>query len=182
MSESVLVIGSIVVDLPMILPRHPLTGETLKVSSPGMNLGGKAVNQGLQSQLCGANVQLVGKIGRDSFGEWVLAELTHYGLRTDSISRSNSAATSCAVPIIEPGNQYILHVPGANADLTEQDVVQSVVRNTSRILLLQGEIPPSSSLAAARLIHQRGGIVICDPAPTTGMSPELLSEADILTP
>ncbi len=182
MKPAIAVIGSIVIDLPMLLPRPAIVGETLKVQSPGPNLGGKAVNQALQALQCGSAPTLIGKVGRDVFGQWAQDELSRWHLDPRGI-RISSAPTSWAVPIIAPGGQYILHVAGANADVSEEDVTAShPLWDQARFLLVQGEIPDTASRRAAVLMHDQGGLVICDPAPVEGMSPELLRLADILTP
>ncbi|MCL5972129.1 MAG: ribokinase [Firmicutes bacterium] len=182
MQPTIAVIGSIVIDFPLILPRPAISGETLKVETPGMNLGGKAVNQGLQALLCGVSPLLVGKVGHDVFGEWARSELAHYHLRTDAV-RTAASSTSWAVPIIESSTQYILHVAGANAAMTPEDITDShPLWEEARWLLVQGEIPSEASLRAAQLMHRQHGQVICDPAPADSMTPELLRAADILTP
>jgi ribokinase len=182
MKPAIAVIGSIVIDFPLVLPRPAVSGETLKVQSPGLNLGGKAVNQGLQALLCGVPPALIGKVGRDIFGEWARTELTRYHFDLHGISASR-ASTSWAVPIIEPNNQYILHVAGANAEVTAGDIAPShPLWDQPRVLLVQGEIPAAASVRAGDLMHGQHGLVICDPAPAGSMTPELLHTADILTP
>ena len=87
------------------------------------------------------------------------------------------------MPVIESANQYILHVAGANADVTPEDVMFShFLWEHAKILLVQGEIPAAASIQAAILMHRQDGLVICDPAPADSMTPELLPAADILTP
>ncbi|MCY0880692.1 MAG: PfkB family carbohydrate kinase, partial [Firmicutes bacterium] len=49
-------------------------------------------------------------------------------------------------------------------------------------LLVQGEIPAEVSLYAMRQMHRRQGLVICDPAPASGITEEMLDEADVVTP
>lgn len=182
MTQTIAVIGSIVVDLPLILPRPAISGETLKVRSPGLNLGGKAVNQGLQALICGAQPVLVGTVGQDALADWVRSELARFRLSAAGVGTAD-APTSCAVPIIEASNQYILHVPGANAHVTPADIDAShPLWKDSRWLLVQGEIPAEASARAAELMHQQQGTVICDPAPAGSMTPELLRQADVLTP
>ncbi|WP_020375306.1 ribokinase [Sulfobacillus thermosulfidooxidans] len=180
-TPKIVVIGSIVVDLPLTLPRDPILGETLLVDSIGLTLGGKAINQGLQAALCDEPVLVIGKVGEDILGHWVIDQMIDKGLDTQGIL--HSGITSCAVPIILPNAQYILQVPGANKFVTPDDIheTQELWEN-AEILLLQGEIPPMASLTAAQVAKKRNMLVICDPAPATAITDELLKWVDVLTP
>ncbi len=182
MSPSVVVVGSIVIDLPVWLARAPQNGETLKVASEGMFLGGKAVNQAVQAHNLGENPLVVGKVGGDSLGMWAKEALTAHGISVDAIAASH-LPTSYAIPVIEPDRQYILHVAGANANLTESDVRQTMPQWTgARALLVQGEVPAAASVTAMRYMRSLRGLVVCDPAPVDGISEDMLSLADVLTP
>ena len=50
------------------------------------------------------------------------------------------------------------------------------------VLLLQLEIPPKVSIAAARFANEKGVTVIWDTAPVDGMSSDVYLTADIVTP
>ncbi|WP_053959834.1 ribokinase [Sulfobacillus thermosulfidooxidans] len=180
-TPKIVVIGSIVVDLPLSLPRDPVLGETLLVDSIGLTLGGKAINQGLQAALCDEPVIIIGKVGEDILGHWVIDQMIQKGLDTQGIL--HSGITSCAVPVILPNAQYILQVPGANRFVTPEDILltQDLWEN-AEILLLQGEIPIEASLTAAQIAKNRHMLVICDPAPATAITDELLKWVDVLTP
>jgi ribokinase len=85
--------------------------------------------------------------------------------------------------MILPDSQYILHIPGANQLLTPEDIESTQdLWTAGKILLIQGEIPVSASIRAAQVAKRRGMVVICDPAPATVMTDQLLQLADILTP
>ena len=180
-APDIVVVGSIVADIPVTLPRDPMIGETLPVESIGLTLGGKAVNQGLQALKLGEAVLIIGKVGEDVLGTWVFDQFTKRGLDTRGLLQAGM--TSCAIPMILPDSQYILHIPGANQLLTPEDIESTQdLWTAGKILLIQGEIPVSASIRAAQVAKRRGMVVICDPAPATVMTDQLLQLADILTP
>ena len=67
--KKVAVFGSFVVDLMARSPRLPVPGETVKGSVFKMGPGGKGFNQGVAAHKAGADVTMISKVGRDSFGE-----------------------------------------------------------------------------------------------------------------
>lgn len=165
----------------MTLPRDPIVGETLRVESIGLTLGGKAVNQGLQTAQLDDPVLIVGEVGEDILGAWALEQLLKRGFDMRGILQEGM--TSCAVPVILPASQYILHVPGANQLLTPEDIQRTQhLWTTAKILLIQGEVPTVTSIQAAQIAKSRGMLIICEPAPATAMTRDLLQLADILTP
>jgi ribokinase len=179
----IIVVGSIVADLPLWLNRAPAPGETLIVRDSGLFAGGKGLNQAVQAARLGSQVLLVGMVGEDPMGDFLRREIRGE-LGTDAgIGASLRAMTSYAVPVIEPGGQYILHVPGANQSLTEEAVAQSALLwGTAKVLLVQGETTPEGTGAAMAEMLRRGGTIILDPAPVAGMTPALLEQATVLTP
>ncbi|PSR30489.1 MAG: ribokinase [Sulfobacillus benefaciens] len=183
MDASIVVVGSLVVDLTIWLPRQPAAGETVLANRAAMFVGGKGANQAVQVRRLGDSPLLIGKIGRDPLGSFIQDGLQKEGILLDGIDKSLTAPTSYAVPVITPNSQYILHVPGANRDFDAVDL--HPFRETlerSRWLLVQGEIPAEVSLQAMRWTHQGSGLVLCDPAPVDGMTELVLDEADVLTP
>lgn len=182
-STTVIVVGSIVVDIPVWLPRSPVNGETLKVESHGFFAGGKGLNQAVQIQRLGGQPLLVGQIGQDILGQWMLKEIASEGLMVDAISQNAHVATSYAIPVIESLEQHILHVPGANLALQVSDVQASqTFWGQAKVLLVQGEVTPDASVVAMQRMKACHGLVICDPAPTEGITERMLQNADVLTP
>jgi ribokinase len=179
----IIVVGSIVADLPLWLNRTPAPGETLIVRDSGLFAGGKGLNQAAQAARLGAQVLLVGMVGEDPLGDFLRREI-RAELGTDAgIGASPHAMTSYAVPVIDPAGQYILHVPGANQRLTQADVTRSAsLWGTANVLLVQGETTPEGTGSAMAEMRRRGGTIILDPAPVAGMTPSLLEQTTVLTP
>ena len=64
----IVVVGSLNMDLVINVERRPERGETLIGESFGMFIGGKGLNQAIAAARMGAQVGMVGRLGRDDFG------------------------------------------------------------------------------------------------------------------
>lgn len=183
MAYDIVVVGSLVVDLTIWLPHHPLAGETVLADKARMFVGGKGANQAVQVQRLGGSPLLIGKIGSDPLGEFLIHGLKQDHLDLRGILTSTKSPTSYAVPVITPDSQYILHVAGSNRDLDVADVsrFESLI-GRAKIVLVQGEVPGEVSLTAMRWAHRENALVLCDPAPVDGISQDMLHQADVLTP
>ncbi len=75
MSGKIIVIGSLNMDLVVYTQRFPHIGETIFGSRYSTFCGGKGANQAVAMARLGADVQMIGKIGRDEFGQKLLDNL-----------------------------------------------------------------------------------------------------------
>src|SRR5918992_3355245 len=69
----VTVVGSFAVGLTLRALRFPVAGETLLASGFEQGPGGKGSNQAVQAARMGAEVEFVGVVGSDGFGDIGLA-------------------------------------------------------------------------------------------------------------
>jgi len=179
----IIVLGSLVADLPLWLSHAPTNGETVLAERSGFYVGGKGANQAVQIRRLGGHPVLIGKVGADPLGQFLRDGLRQEGMDIAAVLQSPSAPTSYAVPVIAPGLQYILHVPGANRDWRMDDVdTFDGLLDEASMLLVQGEISSDISTTVMTRVRARGGLILLDPAPVTGVTPAMLSQADVLTP
>ncbi|MBD2579678.1 ribokinase [Oscillatoria sp. FACHB-1406] len=164
---SVLVFGSLNLDLVVRTPRLPLPGETIAGRSFATIPGGKGANQAVAAARLGAKTQMVGRVGGDAFGKQLLAslrgnEVAIEGVTVDSEAHSGVAAIAAS----DRADNQIIVVPGANGriDATDCDRVRLLL-SAATVLLLQLEIPLPAVEAAARAARTAGVRVILDPAP-----------------
>lgn len=183
---TVAVFGSINMDVIAYLDRLPKPGETLHGSGYKMGLGGKGANQAVAVRKLGSIVNFIGRTGADSFGDAARAELASYDVDLSHIRRDGNSATGIAIIKVGEGGQNMISViAGANDAVNESDAAEARHDlEKARVLLLQLEVPLAASLAAARILSVRGGIVILDPAPAPKQPfpPDVIAAIDIITP
>lgn len=184
----VVVVGSLNMDLVVRADRLPEAGETRAAQGFATYPGGKGANQAVAAARLGARVAMVGRMGRDAFGEALLAGIRAEGIDPRGVSADAEAPTGVAVILVEAsGDNRILIVAGANGALSPGDVARSAadgIWNGARALLLQLEVPMATVVAAAREGRARGLAVLLDPAPSppVGLPDELWATVDAVLP
>ena len=138
MKHKVITAGHICIDITPVFP-HPQVAEMGEILKPGklvevgaadVHTGGAVANTGLAMKILGADVQLMGKIGRDSFGDMVTAILQKYDA-ADGMLRVESESTSYSVVLAVPGiDRIFLHNPGANDTFCADDVPAETLADT----------------------------------------------------
>ncbi|MEO1146544.1 MAG: ribokinase [Cyanobacteria bacterium J06638_22] len=182
---SVLVFGSINMDLVARTPQLPKPGETLTGHSFETVPGGKGANQAVAVARLGVPVQMVGRVGADEFGTTLLTGLKQDSVGCDRLLVDDSIHSGVAIIAVEDaGENHIIVIPGANGRVDQTDVArlqESFAQH--QLLLLQLEIPLERVVAAAQAAQQARLTVILDPAPARSDLPAALYPAvDILTP
>jgi ribokinase len=141
MRPRIVVVGSINLDLVVRVPTLPRPGETVAGGTFAQVPGGKGANQAVACARLGAEVTLIGAVGRDAVAEEALS-----GLRQGGVAlRLAQAAEHTGVALIQvdaAGETTISVAPGANAtlgavELPEHDAV-----------LCQLEVPDEAVLSA----------------------------------
>jgi ribokinase len=182
---TVIVLGSVNMDLVVHTPRLPDPGETLMGSRFLTTPGGKGANQAVALARLGVPTQLVGRVGGDAFGRELLEALEGFGVHLQEVRIDSSSHSGVAmITVAENGENQIIGVPGANGQLDVTDVQRmQALLPQAQTLLLQLEIPVSVVKAAAIAARQAGVPVILDPAP---VPPEAIASlyplVDILLP
>ena len=181
---SVVVFGSINMDLVVRTPRFALPGETLTGRTFFTAPGGKGANQAVAAARLGAPTFMVGRVGGDVFGDALIASLQASGVHTDAVFKDTSQPSGTAlITVDDRAENQIIIVPGANGQMGEQDLERMhQVLGSSGVLLLQLETPMPGVIAAARLARQHGLVVVLDPAPAVPLPDELYQTIDWITP
>jgi ribokinase len=180
----VAVFGSFMMDLLAYVSRRPRPGETVIGNDFKMMVGGKGFNQAVAAARAGAEVDMIGRVGQDAFGDSFLRFLADEGINANHVARDPDQGTGVGLPVVEPdGTNAIVIVPRANYVTTPADVRQSA--NTiaaADVLLLQLEVDMHASAEAAAIAKAAGTTVVLNPAPGDTLLPELVTRADILVP
>jgi len=175
------VVGSLHYDILVTGGDRPRKGETLFGTGWSWKCGGKGGNQAIEAARHGASAAFVGAVGRDVFGDAMLATLAQAGVSTDAIVRVDGAGSGMSVAIFDPQGDYgAVIVPGSNWMITSEGLASAGALSACRVLLLQNEVRPETNLAAARIAKANGAMVILNAAPARDLPPEMAALVDIL--
>jgi ribokinase len=179
---AVAVVGSLNMDLTLLVGRLPGPGETVLSTQPGViSPGGKGANQAAAAAAFGAAVRMVGRVGNDDAGRSLVADLAGRGVDVAGVLATDGTRTGGASVAVDPsGENVILVDPGANGLVTAADIDGAGLAGAAAVLV-QLEIPQAAVLAALRAASG-AAIAILNPAPAAAVSPGLLSLADVLVP
>jgi sugar/nucleoside kinase (ribokinase family) len=136
---SVVCAGILVADLFVPpLPRLPAPGELLLVDDFLLDTGGCAANTATCLARLGIRVSVAGKVGNDSFGDFVEQDLRRKGVEMSAVKRSTAYGTSKTVILPVAGaDRRFIHTIGANADFTAHDIDRSLLAR-ARVFYLGG--------------------------------------------
>jgi sugar/nucleoside kinase (ribokinase family) len=120
------------------IPRLPEAGELALVDRYLMSAGGCAVNTAACLQRLGRKVSIIGKVGQDVLGDFVVNDLARLGIDTLGVRRSPTHPTSNTYILNVKGqDRRYLHCIGANSDFRLQDVDLSAL-HSARVLYVGG--------------------------------------------
>ena len=143
-APSLTVVGSINLDLVVRAERLPRPGETVTGARFSRVPGGKGANQAVAAARLGAEVALVGCVGRDEVAAEALA-----GLREAAVGErwlEKDVPTGIALITVDAeGETTIVVAPGANSELRPEDLALQ----DAGAVLCQQEIPAETVARAA---------------------------------
>jgi ribokinase len=180
----ILIVGSANVDFTIAAPRLPSPGETVTDGTLLVNHGGKGANQAVAARRLGAEVRLIGCVGRDASGAAIRTALAAEGIGVDGLADSETAATGTALIVVDgAGRNQITVAPGANRTLTVEHVqAREADFAWADVVACQLEIPLACVGMALSAARRHGAITILNPAPVPSARLEVLPLVDYLTP
>lgn len=123
-SKPIFCLGIMVADLigrPLL--EMPERGSLTLVDEMGLYPGGCAVNTAVALARLGLPVHLIGKIGQDPLGDFLVSSLVATDVGVQGVRRDARLATSATMVMIDPdGERRFVHHIGANAALSFEDV------------------------------------------------------------
>jgi ribokinase len=183
-TPKIAVIGSANTDLITFADALPRAGETIFGTHFDLGFGGKGANQAVAARLCGGEVLMLAKVGRDLFGEATVKNFASLGIDTTHVKIVEDAPTGVAPIFVEPsGQNRIIVVKGANDRLTPADIdaAASQLRAVD-IIILQFEIPLDTVYHAVRFARDNQIRCIVNPAPALPATWTELTAADYFIP
>jgi sugar/nucleoside kinase (ribokinase family) len=135
---------------------YPRRGELALCEAITPSIGGCAANTGIGLQKLGVSTGVMGKVGRDGFGEFVKGVLAENGLETNGVAEDDAASTSATMVMVAgDGERSFVHCIGANARLTEDDVDWELIAG-SKLLHIAGHflMPSFDGAPCARVLRR----------------------------
>ncbi len=174
---SVVVFGSINVDLVTRVERLPRPGETVAALSMAELPGGKGANQATASGVFGVPTRMIGTVGADSHADDMIAALGRAGVDTDGVARVDGPTGIAHVCVSQDGENQIVVVAGANASVGPPDRWPGAIGD---ICLVQLELPVDAVATTLERARQAGSVAILNAAPALAVARPLLAASDIL--
>lgn len=176
----VVVLGSLNTDIFARVDRHPAPGETIIGHGGESRPGGKGANQAAAAALCGAPVSMVGAVGGDAHSATALSILEEVGCDCSAVRRVDGPTGIALITVDAAGENSIIVIPGANAEVGEPELEALGDLGTRDLLVLQGEVPVETCAAAAHRATEMGSRVIVNLAPVVPYPAETLRLANPL--
>jgi ribokinase len=175
----VFVAGSINMDVVATAERHPRIGETVTGDAVLYFPGGKGANQAVAAAKLGAPTKLIGRVGKDAFGDQLKAFLAAQEVDLGFVQQTSEAHTGTALITIANADNTIVVIPGANALVSAADVAAPVLAKGD-VAVSQFEIPLPAISGFFNRARAEGATTILNPAPAIKFGRELLDLVDIL--
>ena len=175
----VFVAGSINMDVVATADRHPRIGETVAGTAVLYFPGGKGANQAVAAAKLGGATTLIGRLGKDAFGDELKAFLAAQRVDLTFVQDTAEVHTGTAIITVANADNTIVVIPGANALVRAADVEAPVLAKGD-IAVSQFEIPLPAISAFFKRARAAGATTILNPAPAIEFGRELLDLVDIL--
>jgi ribokinase len=175
----IFVAGSINMDVVATADRHPRIGETVSGNAVLYFPGGKGANQAVAAAKLGALTTLIGRIGKDGFGDQLRTFLAAQGVDLSFLRETPEVHTGTAIITVADAENTIVVIPGANGLVSAADVAAPALARGD-IAVSQFEIPLPAISAFFAQARAAGATTILNPAPAIEFSRELLDLVDIL--
>lgn len=178
------ILGSLNMDIVLEVENMAKVGETIFAKSLTTIPGGKGANQAVAAKRMGSDVYMIGKVGLDSNGDFLVSALANDGINTDYIFRDNKESTGTAIiNVNREGNNSIVVVAGANMNINIDEIKQSYsIIKGSDVIIAQFETPSEITIEAFNYAKSQGIITILNPAPAKKIDNELFKYTDIIIP
>ncbi len=181
--KPIVVVGSINTDLVAVAGRIPAVGETIIGTDFQIHPGGKGANQAVAVARLGYPVQLIGRLGDDPFGAQLRTYLQNTGVDIEGVAASAGTSGVAVIVLSTGGENSIVVTPGANAEVTPEDIAKNLeVIRRAGIVLTQLEIPLETVEYLAMVCAREEVPLILDPAPARDLPAELFKRIAWFTP
>ncbi|WP_026883517.1 ribokinase [Clostridium akagii] len=177
-------LGSINMDMVIKVDSMPKVGETILCNDMEKIPGGKGANQAIAAKRSGADVFMIGKVGKDENGSILVKKLEEDKVNAENVLKDDSKSTGMAIITVNAkGNNSIIVIPGSNMEIRKSQIEKS--QNTIKkcdILVTQLETPMDSAVEAFKLARKYNRLTVLNPSPSKILDKELIENTDIIVP
>ena len=176
---SVLVFGSLNLDLVTYADKLPAIGETIVGEKLLKFPGGKGLNQAIAARRAGSEVLMVGSIGNDADGDYLFNILKSENIDPKFITKTSEQTGIAVIEVSKSAENRIIIIAGANSKTRFSNEVLTSSPSVT-VSLAQLETPIAE---VAKFIHESkaaGKITILNPAPIQKLGQQLLQDTDYL--
>ena len=176
---SVLVFGSLNLDLVTYADKLPAIGETIVGEKLLKFPGGKGLNQAIAARRAGSEVLMVGSIGNDADGDYLFDILKSENIDPKFITKTSEQTGIAVIEVSKSAENRIIIIAGANSKTRFSNEVLTSSPSVT-VSLAQLETPITE---VAKFIHESkaaGKITILNPAPIQKLDQQLLQDTDYL--
>lgn len=174
---SILVVGSLHLNVVLDAPHLPDLDETVTGSGVSYVFGGKGGNQALAASRMGGNVHFAWRVGSDSFGDMLCDRLQVSELDIAQIQQDAGPGGMSAALVNADGDYGAVIVSAANLNI---DASAVSIPDDCSLMLLQNEIPEAANLAVAEQAKAAGAQIWLNTAPARQLTEAMLATVDLL--
>lgn len=167
--KGITIAGNILTDIVKNVDCYPNIGMLANISEIKRGVGGCAPNTSIDIAKIDRSLPLsvLGKIGDDEYGRYVVSQMSQHGINCDMITVSADKPTSFSDVMSMPsGERTFFHARGANAEFSPDDIdisaISSQILHIGYILLLDSfdKSDDEYGTVMARFLHnvQQAGI------------------------
>ena len=172
---TVVVVGSVNLDLVLRVEELPAPGATTHSRSLDESTGGKGAQlEAVAAAAAGAPTRMVGAVGAHYVGPRILDDLAARGVDVSGVRLLEGVATGRAVVTVDAhGENSIVVSAGANGEVRGDAVERALAGlGPSDVVVLQNEISVEATAAAARAARDHGARVVWNAAPALPDTPK----------
>lgn len=176
----IVVLGSVNMDLITTTGRLPEAGETLLGRAFRTVPGGKGSNQAIAAAKAGGDVQIVGAVGEDDFGDQLREALISGGVSVELLRTVHGPSGIAAITVDDAAENTIVVVPGANGAVTDLRSADVLAIRNAGLLVCQLEIPLAVVDSAVGAASAAGIPVLLNASPARELPAALLAGVTVL--
>jgi len=183
-NKSILVVGSVNMDVFLNMEELPQEGKTVVANSMNTIPGGKGLNQAIGSAKLGANISLIARVGADYEGAGVYALLRETKADLRGVMRDKSQNTGRAYIYVRPsGDSSIVVYAGANKNMTPEDIEKNErLFKKAGYCLLPLELSEETVRMALKMAKKHDVKTILKPSTMRNIPDEFLGMVDYFVP